>query len=44
MNTIKDKPDLSILSDPARSTISNLLFRTMGMPLPSNKSLLVPFS
>lgn len=35
-------PDLSNLSDPARSTMSNLLFLTLGMPLPPTKSVIVP--
>lgn len=43
--TTKDnEPDLFILSDPARSTTSNLLFRIMGMPLPPSISTALLFS
>jgi hypothetical protein len=41
---ITNIPDLSNLSDPARSTTSNLLFRTLGNPLPPAKLLFTSFS
>uniref|UniRef100_A0A2P2NNI7 Uncharacterized protein n=1 Tax=Rhizophora mucronata TaxID=61149 RepID=A0A2P2NNI7_RHIMU len=44
MYEVTDVPDLSSLSDPARSTSNNLLFPTLGMPLPPGKSIVLSFS